>query len=232
MTFMSIRRTVLLAFAALTLAGIALAQTPANSVVLPPVAGAPQPDPAYQIRKGDKLGIKFIYHPELSDVAVLVRPDGLISLPMIEDIRAAGMTTAELKTKIERAYAESLVNPVIVVSLVEYVAPRVFVGGQVSKPGSYELRHGQTVLQAVTVAGGFTRDAHRKMVLHARPTADGELKITVVDITKLLKPGSGDQELRLQDGDYVFVPDSKISQVTRMVESFRFALPGFGIGIR
>lgn len=193
---------------------------------------AARPDDAYRIRKGDKLGVKFVYHPELSDAAVLVRPDGFISLPMIDDIRAEGLTTSELKVKIERAYAESLVNPVIVVSLVEYVAPHVFVGGQVGKPGSYELRQGQTLMQAIMLAGGFTRDAHRRTVLHARPTGHGDLKITVVDITRLLKPGSTERELTLQDGDYIFVPDSKLSQVARMVEALRFAMPGFGIGIR
>jgi protein involved in polysaccharide export with SLBB domain len=193
-----------------------------------PVTRAPA---AYRIRQGDKLGVKFVYHPELSDAAVVVRPDGMISLPLVDDLRAEGLTVGELKARVERAYAESLVNPVIVVSLVEFVAPRVFVGGQVSKPGGYELRQGQTVLQAVILAGGFTREAHRKTVLHARPAPGGSLKITVVDITKLMKPGGG-QELSLQDGDYVFVPDSKLSRVSQMTDALRFALPGFGIGIR
>jgi protein involved in polysaccharide export with SLBB domain len=195
-------------------------------------ATKPRPDAAYRVRSGDKLGVKFVYHPELSDAAVLVRPDGFISLPLVDDIRAAGLTTGELKAKIERAYAESLVDPVIVVSLVEYVAPRVFVGGQVSKPGSYELRQGQTVMQALIVAGGFTREAHRKTVLHARPAAGGNLKITVVDITKLLKPGGADRELALQDGDYVFVPDSKLSRFSQMADALRFAVPGFGFGLQ
>jgi protein involved in polysaccharide export with SLBB domain len=194
--------------------------------------GKPAPPAAYRIRQGDKLGVKFVYHPELSDAAVVVRPDGMISLPLVDEVRAEGLTVGELKAKIERAYAESLVNPVIVVSLVEYVAPRVFVGGQVGKPGGYELRQGQTVLQAVILAGGFTREAHRKTVLHARPAAGGGLKITAVDVTKLLKPGGTGPELSLQDGDYVFVPDSKMSRVSQMTEALRFAMPGFGIGIR
>jgi protein involved in polysaccharide export with SLBB domain len=187
---------------------------------------------AYRIRQGDKLGVKFVYHPELSDAAVVVRPDGMISLPLVDDLRAEGLTVGELKARLERAYAESLVSPVVVVSLVEFVAPRVFVGGQVSKPGGYELRQGQTVLQAVILAGGFTREAHRKTVLHARAARGGDLKITVVDITKLVKAGGGGQELTLQDGDYVFVPDSKMSRVTQMTDALRFAMPGFGIGIR
>jgi len=191
-----------------------------------------EPAPAensYRIRKGDKLSIRFLYQPELNEPAAAVRPDGFITLQMIDDVKAEGLTTAELKAKIEQAYGETLLNPVVSVSVIEFVAPRIFVGGQVAKPGSYELRAGQTVLQAVILAGGFTHDAHRKMVLHARPIGERELKVTVIDITRLMTPGSAEREALLQDGDYVYVPDSKISKLTRMIDAFRFAVPGFAI---
>lgn len=181
----------------------------------------------YHLRKGDKVGVKFLYQPELNEPSVVVRPDGFISLQMIDDIRAEGLTITELKKAIEAAYSEQLLKPEISVSLVEFVAPRVFVGGQVQKPGSYELRAAATVLQAVIVAGGFTKDAHRKMVLHARPVGDRELKITVIDLKQLLAQNGSGAESLLQDGDYVFIPDSKLAKLKEAVESFRFALPGF-----
>jgi polysaccharide export outer membrane protein len=183
----------------------------------------------YRIHKGDKLSIKFLYQPELSEPSVVVRPDGFISLQMIGDLRAEGLTATELKKAIEEAYSEQLLHPEVSVSLLEFVAPRVFVGGQVQKPGSYELRAAQTVLQAVIVAGGFTREASRKMVLHARPVGDRELKVTVVDLKRLLSAQGAGQENELQDGDYVFVPDSKLSKFNQIVEAFRFAVPGFTI---
>lgn len=184
---------------------------------------------AYRIHKGDKLSIKFLYQPELSEPSVVVRPDGFISLQMIGDLRAEGLTITELKKAVEEAYNEQLLRPEVSVSLLEFVAPRVFVGGQVQKPGSYELRAAQTVLQAVIVAGGFTREASRKTVLHARPVGERELKVTVVDLKQLLSAQGSGQENELQDGDYVFVPDSKLSKFNQMVEAFRFAMPGFTI---
>lgn len=183
----------------------------------------------YHIRKGDKLSVRFLYQPELNDAALVVRPDGKISLPMIDELQAAGLTVKELKTALEKAYREVLLDPEITVNVIEFVAPRVFVGGQVTKPGSYELRTANTLLQAVILAGGFTNDAHRKYVLHARTVGERELKVVAVDVTKLLKTGQGQQEITLQDGDYVFVPNSKLAKFTAIVNAFRAIVPGYGI---
>lgn len=183
----------------------------------------------YRIQKGDKLSVKFAYQPELNELLVLVRPDGFISLQMIDDLRAEGLTVSELRRAIEEAYNEQLLRPEVTVSLVEFVAPRVFVGGQVQKPGSYELRSARTVMQAVIVAGGFTREAHRRMVVHARPAGAGEMKVEVLDLQTLLSSKGTGQERELQDGDYIFVPDSKMSKVTQVLQAFQFLVPNFAI---
>lgn len=189
----------------------------------------PESKSAYRVKKGDKLSIRFLHQPELNEASVTVRPDGMITLQIVEEIRAEGLTAQELKKVIEKAYGETLLNPVVTVSIIEFVASRVFVSGQVTKPGSYDLRNGQTVWQAVALAGGFTREAHRKMVLHARPVGERTLKVTVVDLNQLLAPGSKEQDIQLEDGDYVFVPDSKLSRFSRIIEAFRSLLPGFTI---
>lgn len=217
---------VLLLFAWLSAAGLAQ-RTPTP----PPSrsAAAEQPAPDYRIHKGDKLSIKFLYQPELSDAAMVVRPDGKISLPMIEELKAEGLTVKELKTTLEKAYREILLDPEITVNLIEFVAPRVFISGQVIKPGSYDLRAGQTLFQVVALAGGFTREAHRKQILHARPINDRELKVVVVDLTKLLKPGDNKLDILLQDGDYVYIPDSKMAKLSTILTAFRAVAPGYGI---
>jgi polysaccharide biosynthesis/export protein len=198
--------------------------------LLSAVFGQPsQPASDYRIRKGDKLSIKFLYQPELSDAAMVVRPDGKISLPMIDELKAEGLTVRELKITLEKAYREILLDPEITVNVVEFVAPRVFVTGQVVKPGSYDLRAGQTLFQVVTLAGGFTREAHRKQILHARPINEREMKVVVVDVTKLLKPGNNKFDIVLQDGDYVYVPESKMSKLSNILNAFRAVAPGYGI---
>ncbi len=185
------------------------------------------PDTGYRLQQGDKLSVKFFSHPELNETSLTVRPDGFISLQLIDDIRAEGHTAAELKANLEKAYNETLLKPIITVSVTEFVAPRVYVGGQVNKPGRYDLREAKTLMQAVFLAGGFTADANRKMVIRARPDGMGDWQIEAVSAMKILNQKAAEKDLTLTDGDYIFIPDSKISQFNRAVESFRGLLPRF-----
>ena len=230
-TSVKVKQTILVGLGLIIFAWLSaadFAQTlPAARTARP--AAAEQPAPDYRLRKGDKLSIKFLYQPELSETAMVVRPDGKISLPMVEEIKAEGLTVKELKTTLEKAYREILLDPEITVNLLEFVAPRVFVTGQVVKPGSYDLRAGQTLYQVVSLAGGFTREAHRKQILHARLIGEHELKVVVIDITKLLKAGDNKLDILLQDGDYVYVPESRMAKLTTILNAFRAVAPGYGI---
>ena len=183
--------------------------------------------PAYRISAGDKLSIRFFSNPELNETAMLVRPDGIINPQLISEVRAAGRTVAELKAELERAYNEILLSPLITVSVVDLVPARIFVGGQVSRAGKFELREARTVVQAVFMAGGFTEQARRTMVIHARPKADGDWDIQVVNVLKIIEGKSSEKDIDLRDGDYVFVPNSRISQITKAIEAFRGFLPRF-----
>ena len=181
----------------------------------------------YRIHQGDKLSVKFFYQPELNETSVVVRPDGFISLQMIDDLRAEGLTVSELKKQLEKAYEEILLRPVISVTILEFVAPRIYIGGQVNKPGRYDLREGQTLVQVIFLAGGFTRDANKKMVMHARPDGRGDWQIQSANMGKILNQKGIEKDLTLEDGDYIFIPESKISQITKAVEGFRGLLPRF-----
>ncbi len=181
----------------------------------------------YRIQPGDKLSLKFFSNAELSEPAMVVRPDGFINPQMIGEVRAEGRTVAELKRELERQYVEFLLEPMLTVSVVEFVAPKIFVGGQVTKPGRYDLREAKTLLQAVFLAGGFTRDAKRTMVIHARPGRQGDWVIQTADVMDMMNRKGTAKDVVLSDGDFVFVPDSKISQFNKAVEAFRGILPRF-----
>ncbi len=212
----------------LPLAAFAQGRTPETK---PSTVGGGSPEAGYRIRQGDKLSVKFLYHPELTDTALVVRPDGFISLQLIDDVKAEGMTVSQLKKHLEKAYEEILLTPVITVTLVEYVPPRVFIGGQINKPGRYDLRDAQTLVQVIFLAGGFTRDANRRMVLHARPNGNGgdrrDWRFQSANVLKILNEKGEEQDIVLQDGDYIFIPDSKISQVNKAIEGFRGLVPFF-----
>ena len=180
---------------------------------------------SYRIRQGDKLSIKFSAHSELDEPGLIVRPDGFISPQIIDEIRAEGRTIAELKKNLQSAYEEILLQPIITVSVVDFVSPKIFVGGQIAKPGRYEIREAGTLVQAIFLAGGFTPDARRSMVLRARPDGKGDWQIETVNVMKILDPKVREKDLLLQDGDYIFVPDSKISQINKAVETFKGFLP-------
>ncbi len=202
-------------------------------LILPTAAAAQKqgdikpPDLSYRIQKGDKLSVKFFSHPELSEPNVVVRPDGFISLQIIDDIRAEGRTAAELKSDLLKAYSETLLNPIVSVSVIEFVPARIFIGGQVFKPGRYDLRDAKTVVQVVFLAGGFTGDANRKLVVLARPDGSGGWQTQAVNVLKILDRKSREKDVDLQDGDYVFIPDSKISQFNKAVQSLNVLLPVF-----
>jgi protein involved in polysaccharide export with SLBB domain len=185
------------------------------------------PQTGYRIRQGDKLSVKFLHHPELNETSLVVRPDGFISVQMIEDVQAAGFTISELKTHLEKGYSEILLQPIITVTLLEFVAPRVYIGGQVTKPGRYDLRDGHTLVQVIFLAGGFTRDANRKMVIRARPDGKGDWQIQSANVMKILSQKEDEKDLMLQDGDYIFIPESRISQLNKAIEGFRGILPFF-----
>lgn len=185
------------------------------------------PPVAYRLRQGDKVSVKFLYHTELNEISVTVRPDGFINLQLVDDVLAEGATVAELKTRLEKKYDEILINPVISVALLEFIAPRVFIGGQVGKPGRYDLREGQTLVEVIFLAGGFTENADRKKVLHARPDGKGDWAIESADVLSILDKKKKQSDLPLRDGDYIFVPDSKLSRFNKAVETFRGILPRF-----
>jgi protein involved in polysaccharide export with SLBB domain len=211
-----------------------VSSTDAASTEAQSPAGTPQlrTSSGYQLHQGDKIEIKFFYQPELNQETI-VKPDGMVSLPLIGDVRAEGFTVPELEQQLTKQYAKELVDPLISIVLKEFVKPRIFIGGQVVKPGPYELRDGDMLAQALLLAGGFTPQAHRKQVLHFRPVGEGELRVTIIDMTKVYtrKPDPF-LNLALQAGDLVYVPESKLSRLNQtlrllQIQSFGFYLDPF-----
>ncbi len=123
--------------------------------------------PDYRIQPGDEMDIKFFFNPELSE-AVIVRPDGKISLPLVDDVQAAGLTPSELDALLTQAYARELRKPMITVIVKTFTGQRVYVGGEVGKPGVFELTAGMTALRAVFAAEGFLDTAKPEAVIVIR----------------------------------------------------------------
>lgn len=203
--------------------------TELDSTIVQSPGGPPQlrASSGYQLHQGDKLEVKFFYQPELNQETI-VKPDGMISLPLIGDVRAEGLTVPELEQQLTQRYAKELIDPLISVTLKEFVKPRIFIGGYVVKPGAYELRDGDMLAQALLLAGGFMPQAHRKQVIHLRPIGEGQMKVTVVDMTKVYsKHPDPFLNLTLKDGDLIYVPQSKLSRVNDALRALQ--IQSFGL---
>lgn len=166
-----------------------------------------QSDPEYVIGTDDILEISVWKNPDLSKV-VTVRPDGMVTLPLIGDLRAAGTTPSALRDRIVerlKEYQETAVASVIVQEVRSY---RIFVLGEVLNPGTYVMTRSTTVLQAVALAGGFNPFASRDLVLvRERPDKNGKPEKISISFDDIVDEGEkADKNLILRPGDTIFAP--------------------------
>ncbi|MBL8135083.1 MAG: polysaccharide biosynthesis/export family protein [Acidobacteria bacterium] len=173
-------------------------------------AAPPQPPPVaeaaadYVIGAEDVLGVVFWREPDISG-DVTVRPDGRITLPVIGEMQAAGLTPAKLQAQIVAAAGKYLTAPNVAVVVRTINSRRVFVTGRVLTPGSHALKGPLTVMQAIALAGGLTEFANAKGITVLRATADGNqrFKFNYKDVAN----GKNlEQNILLLPGDTVVVP--------------------------
>ena len=169
-------------------------------------------NPRYRIEIGDVIGLDFPFTPEY-DENVTVQPDGYISLITLGDMHVEGMTLPELTQVLRHAYAKILHDPIITVAISNFEQPYFIVGGEVGKPGKYDLHGDTTVLQAVEIAGGFTYTSKHSHVLIFRRVSDDWVSARVVNMKKMLTAGNLAEDLHLEPGDMVFVPKNTLSKV-------------------
>lgn len=156
----------------------------------------------YRIVPGDKLRIEVYKDAQLSQ-SLQVRPDGKITLPLLGDLPASGMTSIELRDRIATALKEYINNPMVTVIVAEAVQPTVYVMGEVNKPGNVTLQPQMTVLQALAMAGGFTEWAKTKDIRVLRKSPGGLQTIAFNYKSAVKGPG---QPVYLQPGDTIIVP--------------------------
>lgn len=203
-----------------------------TSVPISRAQTAPQPSamayadtsPAYRFYPGDEIDVAVLSAPELTRT-VTVGPDGRISLPMIAPVRAADLTADELKDVLIAAYAQQLRTPEIDVVARSFGSRQVFVGGEVARPGIYDMPAAMDAYQAVTLAGGFLPSARREQVM-VLSRSSGQTRVSEVDLSNgALRAGLPNAQ-PLNRYDVIVVPRSRISQVNMFMQQYvRDALP-------
>ncbi len=185
-------------------------------------AAAAAPVLRYQIQRGDRLDIKVFNASELSQ-EVVVRPDGMISAQILDDVPAAGRTPEELAATLQEGWSKNFSDPRVTVVVREFATRNVFVGGEVSADGLVPLRNHMTALAAVIAAGGFKATAQISNVIVVRD-AGGKPEAMKIDTRRVLDGSIPD--LELAPFDVVYVPKSKIARVNLFVEQYiKYLLP-------
>ena len=160
----------------------------------------------YIIGAEDVLEITVWRNVDLSKIAQ-VRPDGRISMPIIRDIMAVGKTPSQLAEEMTNKLKEYVQNPVVAVSLKEVNSSNIFMLGEVARPGRYPLKSRTTLLQGITIAGGFTPIAARNQMVIFRFTesATGMKRLTA-SYDEIVLRGGITENFELKSGDTVVVP--------------------------
>ena len=134
-----------------------------------------------------------------------VRTDGKISLPLIQEVKAAGLTPLQLKEVLMRKFKDFIENPIVSVTVMEANSFKVYVTGLVRNPGVYRLRTETTVTQVISLAGGFTEWANPKKILVVRKE-DGREKRITVNYKKIMSGSNTSSDVTLKAGDTIIVP--------------------------
>lgn len=158
----------------------------------------------YVIGAEDVLYI-HIWKEEALSRTIPVRTDGKISLPLIDEIQAAGLTPLELKERLTQEFKRFIDSPSVSVMVTEANSFKVYVSGQVQKPGVYRLRNETSLLQLIPMAGGFTEWANPKNIIIIRKESGQEKRI-VLNYKKLLSGEIAAFNHPLRPGDIVIIP--------------------------
>jgi polysaccharide export outer membrane protein len=168
----------------------------------------------YIIGPGDVFQIQVWRHPEFN-VTAKVGLDGTITYPLIGTISVANMSLTEFRTLLATRLDEYVVNPQISIQVQVPASQKIYVLGEVQKPGMYLLEGPTTALDAIGTAGGFNHDARRNKAVLVRKQADGKVKAAPIDLSGVLKGDEQYQEAYLRRGDVLFVPLSTVALADR-----------------
>jgi polysaccharide biosynthesis/export protein len=172
--------------------------------------------PLYRLNRSDVVALSFTLSPEF-DQTLTIQPDGYVTLKDAGLVLALGLTLEEFRLAVGRAYTGYLHDPQVAVALKDFEHPYFVAGGEVGKPGKYELRADTSIMEAVEIAGGFTHEAKHSQVLLFRHVNDDLVEARVFNLKRMLKEKSLGEASQLRPGDLVFVPQNSISKIERFL---------------
>ena len=162
----------------------------------------------YYMRPGDELNIVVTQQQDLGNSSTnqspfVVRPDGNVSFPLVGEIHAEGMTVSQFTNVLQQGLSRYIVDPDVSVNISKLGRVRVYVFGEVRKPGAVELEKGHTVIDAIGAAQGFTRDTAKKKIFLIHQ--DQPKSLIPINLNNMLKTGDMSQNVTLREGDILYL---------------------------
>jgi polysaccharide export outer membrane protein len=162
-------------------------------------------DASYTVKAGDTLAVAVWKEPDLTSNAVLVRPDGTFSFPLVGQVDARGKNVQELQNLVTERLRKYIADPVVTVSVQEVKGNKVYVIGQVNKPGDFIVNPSVNVMQALSMAGGATAFASLNNIIILRRSPGGQVAVPF-HYNDVIHGRDLQQNVDLQAGDVVVVP--------------------------
>ena len=169
-------------------------------------------DAHYRLQTEDKVDVQYRLTPEFN-ATVGIQTDGYASLPLVGEIKLAGLTLAEAAAAIRLKANERLNEPEVTVLLREYVKPFFVIAGEVARPGRVEIRGPISLVEAIALSGGFKDSARRTQVVLLRKSSPDVAEVRVFDLRKLMSASSIREDVPVRPGDMLVVPRNAISKI-------------------
>ncbi|HBA90116.1 MAG TPA: sugar transporter [Geobacter sp.] len=179
---------------------------------------SPEHPGEYRIQPGDQIDVKFFYNPELNE-SLTVRSDGRITLQLVNDVLAAGLSPTELTATLTKAYMAELSNPKVAVIVKTPISQKVYVDGEVYRAGLVNLTGPTTALQSIAQSGGMKDTARPEEVIVLR-RVEGSVQAIRINLKNVMRGRDSTQDIFLIPNDIVYVPKSAIANINVWIDTY------------
>lgn len=175
-------------------------------------------DERYRLCASDVIALTFPLTPEFNQT-INIEPDGFASLVGAGDVRLEGLTIEESAAAIRTAYASILHDPLITVELKDFNRPYFVVGGEVGRPGKYDLRGDTRATEAIAIAGGFNDASKHSQVLLFRKVNNDWYEVKPLNLKRILQGHEVNEDPEIRAGDMLYVPQNTLSKIKKFIPS-------------
>ncbi len=176
--------------------------------------------PPHRLAAGDEFDLRFLLNPELNDTKLVIGPDGRVTVPLLGDVVAGGLTLPEFRQHLQAGYGSKLRVADLDVVVRNYASSRIFVGGEVKTPGVLAMQGPTDALQGVLMAGGFLSTARLDEVVLIRRRADHVPMLRTLNLRRYAGSVTSADDVPLQPADVIFVPKSSIAEIDLFVDQY------------